>query len=274
LFSTQQIDDRSIIHLVSASPLLKLRLLFKVPQLFAILLVVGCASVEKPTVWTVEEFHAKAQAHLDAGEWEQAIDYYHQLEQRYPYGKYTEQSQLEVIYAYYRNREPELAISSAEQFIRLYPTHPRIDYAYYLKALSIFQSPTSQLYRLSRVDPSRRDPGPARESFEAFQALITLFPKSSYAKNSRQKMAGILDLIAQHEINIGRYYLGRGANVAALNRAKYVIERYPDVSAVEDALGIMVSVYKQMGFDTLLDDTIRILQKNYPASIYLSLDSK
>ena len=87
-------------------------------------------------------------------------------------------------------------------------------------------------------------------------------------------MAGILDLIAQHEINIGRYYLGRGANVAALNRAKYVIERYPDVSAVEDALGIMVSVYKQMGFDTLLDDTIRILQKNYPASIYLSLDSK
>jgi len=91
-----------------------LRLLFKVTPLFAVLLVAGCISVEKPANWTVEEFHAKARAHLDAGEWEQAIDYYHQLERRYPYGKFVEQSQLEVIYAYYRNREPELAISSAD----------------------------------------------------------------------------------------------------------------------------------------------------------------
>jgi outer membrane protein assembly factor BamD len=231
--------------------------------------VAGCTSIEKSTNWTVEEFHAKARVHLDAGEWEQAIDYYHQLERRYPYGNYAEQSQLEVIYAYYRNREVELAISSADQFIRLHPTHPRIDYAYYLKALSIFQSSASLLDRLSPVDPSRRDPSPAREAFEAFQTLVTLFPKSSYAGNARQRMAEILDLIAQHEINIGRYYLRQGAHVAALNRAKYVIEYYPDASVVEDALGIMVAVYKKMGFDTLLDDTMRVLQQNYPDSIYL-----
>ena len=236
--------------------------------------MVGCASVEKPTNWTVEEFHTKAREHLDAGEWEQAMGYYHQLEQRYPYGKYAEQSQLEVIYTYYRNREPELAISSADLFIRLYPTHPRIDYAYYLKALSIFQSSISLLDRLSRVDPSRRDLDPARESFEVFRTLITLFPQSSYAGHARQRMAEILDLIAQHEINIGRYYLRRGAHVAALNRAKYVIEHYPDVSAVEDALGIMVAVYKKMGFDTLLNDTMRILQQNYPDSIYQLPGSK
>ena len=234
----------------------------------------GCASVEKPANWTAEEFHAKARAHLGAGEWEQAIDYYHQLERRYPYGKYAEQSQLEMIYAYYRNREPELAISSADQFIHLYPTHPRIDYAYYLKALSIFQSSTSLLDRLSRVDLSKRDPGPAQESFEAFRTLVTLFPQSSYAGDAYQRMAEILDLIAQHEINIGRYYLRRGAHIAALNRAKYVIERYPDASAVEDALGIMVSVYKKMGFDTLLEDTMRILQQNYPDSTYLLPGSK
>jgi outer membrane protein assembly factor BamD len=230
---------------------------------------VGCASAEKPTNWTVEEFHAKARTHLDAGEWEQAIDNYHQLQRRYPYGKYAEQSQLEVIYAYYRNLESELAISSADQFIRLYPTHPRIDYAYYLKALSIFQSPTSLLDRLSRVDPSKLDPGPAKESFEAFRELVTLFPQSSYAGNARQRMVEILDLVAQHEINIGRYYLQQGAHVAALNRAKYVIEHYPDVLAVEDALGIMIAVYTKMGFDTLLEDTMRILQQSYPDSIYL-----
>jgi len=236
--------------------------------------VVGCANIEKPANWTVEEFHSKARAHLDAEEWEQAIDNYHQLERRYPYGKYAEQSQLEIIYAYYRNRQFALAISSADQFIRLYPTHPRIDYAYYLKALSIFKPSTSLLDRLSRIDSSQRDPGPAEESFEAFRTLVTLFPQSSYAGNARQRMTEILNLIAEHEINIGRYYLRRGAHVAALNRAKYVIERYPDVAAVEDSLGIMVVVYKKMGFNTLLDDTIRILQQSYPNSIYLLSGSK
>jgi outer membrane protein assembly factor BamD len=234
----------------------------------------GCASIEIPDNWTVEEFHTNARAHLVAGEWEQAIDNYHELERRYPYGKYAEQSQLEVIYAYYRNHQPELAISSADHFIRLYPTHPRIDYAYYLKALSIFDSSTSLLGRLSGVDPSTQDPGPARESFETFRTLVTLFPQSSYAENSRYRMGKILDLIAQHEINIGRYYLRRGANIAALNRAKYVIEYYPDASTVEDALGIMVAVYKNMGFDTLLDDTMRILQQSYPDSVYIAQGSK
>jgi outer membrane protein assembly factor BamD len=234
------------------------------------LLAVGCTSIEKTANWTVEEFHAKAREHLDAGEWEQAIDYYHQLEQRYPYGKFSEQSQLEIIYAYYGNDERELAISSADQFIRLYPSHPRIDYAYYLKALAIFKSSTSLLDRVSRVDLSSQDSGPARESFEAFRELVTLFPQSSYTTDARQRMAKILDLIAQHEINIGRYYLRQGAHVAALNRAKYVIQHYPEVSAVEDALGIMVAVYKAKGFQTLHDDSVRILQKNYPDSIYLS----
>jgi len=104
--------------------------------------------------------------------------------------------------------------------------------------------------------------------------LITLFPHSSYAGDARQRMTEILDLIAEHEINIGRYYLQRGAHIAALNRAKYVIEYYPDVSAVEDALGIMVAVYKKMSFDTLLDDTMRVLQQSYPDSIYLIPGSK
>lgn len=242
----------------------------KVTLLLTIFLTIGCASsIDKSSNWTVEEFHTKAKEHLDAREWEQAIEYYHQLEQRYPYGKYTEQSKLEVIFAYYRNGEPEFAISSADQFIRLYPAHPRIDYAYYLKALSIFKSSITLLDQVSGADPSKRDINLAWESFEAFRELVTLFPKSTYVSDARQRMTEILDVIARHEINIGRYYLKRGAYIAALNRAKYVIEHYPDVAAVQDALEIMVSVYKSIGFDTLRKDTVRILQETYPDSTYL-----
>ena len=247
-----------------------MHLQFKVALLFTIFLTIGCvSSVEKSSNWTAKEFHNTAKEYLDAGEWEEAIEYYHQLEQRYPYGKYTEQSKLEVIFAYYRNGEPEFAISSADQFIRLYPTHPRLDYAYYLKALSIFKSSTTLLDRVSGDDPSKRDISPAWKSFYAFRELITLFPRSSYASDAHQRMTELLDLIARHEINIGYYYLRRGAYVAALNRAKYVIEHYPEGAVVQDALEIMVSAYKSIGFDTLYDDTVRILQQNYPDSIYL-----
>ena len=243
-------------------------------SLFAlILLTIGCSSVETSTNWSVEEFHAKARGYLNSGDWEQAIEYYHQLERRYPYGKYTEQSELDVIYAHYRNNEPELAISSADRFIRLHPTHGRIDYAYYLKGLASFQPNAPLLSRLSSVDPSTRDLTTAREAFEVFRDLVTRFPGSRYEADARQKMAEILDLLGKHDLNIARYYARRGAYVATINRAKYVIEQYPELPAVEHALGIMVSTYEKMGLKSLRNDTLRILQLNYPDSNYIPPDS-
>ena len=234
-----------------------------------ILLTIGCSSTEIPTNWSVEEFHAKASGYLESGDWEQAIAYYRQLKTRYPYGKYTKQAELDLIYAHYRNNEPELAISSANEFIRLHPTHPKIDYAYYLKGLASFQPHSSLLNRLSRVDPSSRDLGSARKSFEIFNNLVIRFPKSRYATYAHQHMAELLALLAEHDLNIARYYARRGAYVAAINRSKYIIEQYPELPVVEHALGIMLTTYNKMGLNSLHNDVLRILQLNYPDSNYL-----
>ena len=237
------------------------------------MLSIGCASVEKDSDWTVEEIHAQARKHLEAENWDEAIDQYHKLQQRYPYGKYAEQSQLELIYAYYNNNQPELATSTSIDFIRLYPAHPKVDYAYYFRALAMFDTSTSLLNRVTRVTPVNLDTKPAKESFEAFNELVTRFPKSKYVVDAQRRMGKILNIIAEHEINIGRYYLRLGAPIAALNRAKYVIESYPGTTAIEDALGIMLAVYRNLNFMDLYADTKRVLDQNFPDSVYSGLKS-
>ena len=251
-----------------------MNLLPKVTLLIAVSLAVGCANLEQDSDWTAEELHVEARKHLNAKDWERAIEYYYRLEQRYPYGKHAEQSQLELIYAYYSDNKFELAISTANDFIRIYPTHSRVDYAHYLRALAMFDASTSLIDRLTRANPVKRDTSPAKESFKAFQELVTQFPKSTYVAAAQRRMSEILDVIAEHEINVSHYYLRKGAHVAALARAKYVIENYPEASTIEDALEIMLSVYKKMNFKNLYDDTMRVLEQNFPNRGYLLLNTK
>ncbi len=61
----------------------------------------------------------------------------------------------------------------------------------------------------------------------------------------------------------------RSAYVAALNRCKYVIEYYPDAPAIEEALVISISAYDALDMEDLKQDTLRVLQTNYPNSLML-----
>lgn len=238
--------------------------------LLSILLIEGCASIDQSDNWTPEELHTNARELLDDDQWVEAINLYKRLKEDHPYGKHAKQSQIELIYAYYRNREPEVAISLANELIRTYPTHPRIDYVYYIRALSIFDSSPSLLDAISPSDPSTLDTILVRESFDAFNELVTLFPKSSYVRESSIRMIELLNILARYEINIGIYYLKQGSYIAALNRAKFVVEQYPDTAETEPALAIMIAAYQALRLNQLSKDALRVLQKNYPDSIYLS----
>ena len=109
-----------------------------------------------------------------------------------------------------------------------------------------------------------------REALDAFRQLVTRFPNSRYAPDASQRMVHLLDVLAKNEISTAQYYFARGAYVAAANRAKYVLEHYARTRFVEDALGIQAKAYKAMGYTKLTDDTLRVLQKNFPNSRYLS----
>lgn len=220
--------------------------------------------------WTAAEYYKAAKEEFDNGSWDAAIKLYEALESKFPFGRFAQQAQLEVAYAYYKQGESASAITALEKFVKLHPNHPNLDYALYLKALVNFKEDLGPLARIVKQDLADRDPKAARESFEGFKDLVNRFPESRYAPDSRERMAYLVEALARHEINVARYYLGRGAYLAAANRAQYAIKTYQTAPALEEAVFLLARAYDAMGMDALRDDAARVMRVNFPNSRYLS----
>ena len=216
-------------------------------------------------------YYESAQSSLRSNNYANAVSKLQFLEARFPFGRYAQQAQLEIIYAYYRSAQPEAAKAAADRFIRLHPRHPNVDYAYYLKGLASFDEDENFLARLFPMDPSTRDPGAARDSFNDFDQLIRRFPNSEYAPDAQKRMQYLRNLLAASEINVARYYIHRGAYVAAANRGRYVFENLQGTAAVPDALAVMVEAYQLLGMEDLANDALLVLSANFPE--HDSLDS-
>lgn len=234
----------------------------------------GCHTVEdiedETTDWSAQQIFEAGKTALDDKKYEKAIGYFERLEARYPYGPYAAQAQLETAFAYYKYDEPESAIAAADRFIKLHPTHPNVAYAWYLKGLVNFADKRGAFDFLgTETDLSDRDPRAAKESFDAFSTLVERYPNSKYAEDARARLAYLLNSLASHDIHVANFYYERDAWVATVNRAKYVIERYPSTPSVEEALVLMAKSYEKMGLHQLADDSVRVLRKNYPQNDYL-----
>lgn len=246
---------------------LPMRLLIVSIAIVAILLS-GCATKggydDETADWTAEHLYNEASDQLKNGNYDRAIELYEKLEGRFPYGQYADQARLEIAFAHYKNNEPESAILAADRFIKLNPRHPNVDYAYYLRGLAAFGEGQSFIRKMFKQDPTERDPKAARQAFQYFDELVTRFPKSRYAADSVQRMIYLRNRLAAYEIHVADYYMRRGAYVAAVNRAKYVVENYQRTPAVADALAVMVKGYRKMKMPQLAADALRVLKQNYP----------
>jgi outer membrane protein assembly factor BamD len=192
-----------------------------------------------------------------------AIQYFNALEARYPFSPETRQAQLDLIYLYYRSLQPEAAIDAAEQFERENPTHERLDYCLYMRGLVYFDQAPNIIEKLLRVDLSLRPPKDTLRSFSAFQELIRRFPNSEYVPDARQRMVYLRNRLADYENHVADYYVRRGAYVAAINRAKYALEHYPEAPQLEKTLQILVVAYEQLGMSDLAADSRRVLRETF-----------
>lgn len=211
-----------------------------------------------------QQLYEEALSAMDDGNFSLAVERLQLLEARYPFGRYSEQAQLELIYAYFRTFEPDSAAAAADRFIRLHPNHDNIDYAYYMKGLTAFEKDRSFLTRYLPLDETQRDPGAARDSFDSFATLVERYPESEYAPDAQKRMQYLKNRLATHEIHVATYYMKRQAWIAAANRGRYVVENYQETPAVADALAIMHEAYTQVGLTDLADDAMNVLTLNFP----------
>jgi outer membrane protein assembly factor BamD len=205
-----------------------------------------------------------AQRSLRAGNYQEAIEQLQLLEENFPFGRYAEQAQLEIVYAHYMSFDPDAARSTADRFIRLHPQHPNVDYAYYLKGLAAYHRNRGVFDRLITTDVAKRDMTSNHEAYQDFSTLLEQFPNSAYAPDTRQRMIYLRNVLARSELAIASYYMERGAYVAAANRARFIVENYPRSEATADALAVLVEANYKLGMTDAADDALQVLATNHP----------
>jgi outer membrane protein assembly factor BamD len=231
----------------------------------------ACTSLDKdPTAkWDAERLYNEAKEEIAIANWRKARELLEKLEARFPFGRYAQQAQLEIAYTYYKEGDAVQAVSAAERFLKLNPNHPNADYVQYIKGVALFNDDLGMFGRRFGRDPTYRDPKAMREAFDAFKELVIRYPNSRYAPEATARMNYLVNALAQSEVNVARYYLQRGAYLAAVQRAQVALREYVGAPASEEALSIMARAYASLGMDGLRTDTERILLKNYPNSAFL-----
>ena len=245
--------------------------LFRLSYILLIMTLSGCSSLgsifeeKDPTVGlTASQLYAQGKEFLDAADFNNAIKLFEILEARYPFGKYSTQAMLDISYAYYASNQKDEAIIEINRFIRLYPNHPNVSYAYYLRALSNFDKDANIISRFFGHDPSRYDVTDLKNSFNDFTTVVNRFPDSKYADDSINRLRYIKNQIARNELYIAKYYDKRSANIAAIERVKYMLENYGGTPSSEEGLVILVKNYNDLKLYDLAYDSARVLKKNFP----------
>ena len=237
------------------------------------LLMSACSTLpdaKKSTVptKTEQDYYQSAERALAGARFEDATKDLEALATYYPVGNYTEQSQLDLIYARFRTSDYPGVISTADNFIKLYPQNPQVDYAHYLKGVANMETGADVMIRYTNLNAAHRDTGHLRAAYDNFRDLIGKFPQSGYAPDSAQRMRFIANQFAEGEMNIARYNIERKAYVASAARARWVMEYYQQTPQVPEAIATLVYCYQHLGMNDLANQYLDVLKANYPKLVH------
>ncbi|HEX5485447.1 MULTISPECIES: outer membrane protein assembly factor BamD [Limnobacter] len=247
--------------------------LFMLPVLILALASCGTSKpYDETESWSPARIYEEAKDEMASANYDRAISLYEKLESRYPYGRYAQQAQMDTAYAYYKSGDNVQALAATDRFIKLYPNHRDLDYIYYLRGLINFNENRGIISLISGEDLSERDPKGTRAAFDAFKEVVTRFPNSKYAEDSKARLQYLVNSLAQNELAAARYYYRRGAYLASLNRSQEVIKRFEQTPSVEEALFLSYRCYQKLNMAQLAQDTKRVIDKNFPNSPYWNME--
>ena len=238
-----------------------------------LVLIQGCAFLESAKVdpyenMVEETLYSQGSIFLENGDIPSAITVFETLEAKYPFSRYSQQSVLDLAYAYYDFGQKDDTIAECDRFIDLYPNHPNLDYAYYLRALSNLEKEQPFFQDILGQDVSKYDVSRLKDAYNDFLFIVNRFNKSKYAEDAKNRLVFLRDSMAKHEVYIAKYYLKREAYIASSERAKYMLEKYPGAPATKEALLVLIKSYNNLGLLDLAKVTADILVENFPNYSY------
>ncbi|CAI8451675.1 MAG: Outer membrane protein assembly factor BamD [SAR116 cluster bacterium MED-G04] len=207
---------------------------------------------------SADELYNSALNEVAVGDITKASPLFDEVERQHPYSSLATQAQLMSAWSLYQSNSYGATVNALERFVELNPAHPDVDYALYLKAQSYYE----------QIVDVERDAGMTVLAKEAFEALLTRFPESKYARDARLKLELTVSHLAGKEMSVGRFYLERGHYDAALRRFATVVKDYDRSNQTPEALYRMVEAYLALGLDGEADRSAAVLNYNYPESVW------
>ena len=218
--------------------------------IISILILMGCASNEKEEAEPPEvQLYRMAQDRINAQNYLGAVDSLARIERFYPFGVYAEQARADLIYAHYMSGDFDQAYAASEKFIRLYPRNTNVDYAYFMKGMTGYYADEGILGNIFSLSLAKRDITGAMQSYADLTEFLIRYPESEYIDAARERLIFLRNLIASSELDGAEYYLKRGAYLAALNRANYVLKNIPNSTEKQRALDIMKKSFIELGYE-------------------------
>ncbi len=213
--------------------------------------------------WSPKTFFAQAKEQASLGSTDKAIKLFERLQAAYPSSKYALQSKLEIAYTLYKSKDYDQAIDRLNSYIKLYPEHLSTPYAYYLRGIAS-QDKSHSFLDDYLTDNAQRDINSVRDAFNYYLALIDKFPQTKYAEKAKTRLITLRNILSRHELFVAIYYTKIGANIAAINRTKFIIEKYPNTPSIPAALHLMARNYDTISANILAKDARRVLKNSYP----------
>jgi outer membrane protein assembly factor BamD len=244
------------------------KLTFKMIFLVLFIALTGCSSsnteVDKIPDKSAQALYSDAREALDNGLYQKAIQLLSAIDSRFPFGPISHQVQLDLIYAYYKSGDSAQGIALVDRFIKLNPTHPDLDYVYYMRGLINIETESNLFQDMVGIDRADRDPSAAKEAFKDLRKVVDDFPESKYAADARKRLIALKSRLAKYELSVANFYLKREAYASAANRGRYIVEYFAPSAEVEQALMIMVECYDKLGLADLKKNALQVLALNYP----------
>jgi len=244
--------------------------LFSMAVLGLMLVLAGCSTHTRIT--TEADSYERAQMFLEDGRYSRAIDQLEAMENRFPFGAYAAQVQMDLIYAHYESDQYERALRRANRFIRLQPAHPEVDYVYYMRGLISFGMAERRAGLLGTRNPVDRDISGYDDTFSQLQSFLDRFPDSEYTDNAIGLMQVSRSRLAEHSLNIAIYYYQRERFDSSLNRINNLLSEFPGEPLQDDTLALKVRVHQAQGNDAEAEETLALLRSEFPESDTLTND--
>ena len=206
----------------------------------------------------IDQIYAAAWSQINKGNWEIAAAQFNEVDRQHPYSVWARRAQLMSAFCSYQANKYDDAVSTADTYISLHPGSQEVAYAFYLKAISLYE----------QIVDVGRDQSKTEGALVALQDVVQRFPDTEYARDATLKIDLTEDHLAGKQMEVGRYYLTRGNYIGAVNRFRVVVDQYQTTPQIAEALERLTEAYYSLGLDSEAQTAAAVLGANYPGTVW------